>query len=168
MYKILHCKAKARGGRFYLYLFIWLHWVLAAACRIFSCGMWRALVPQPGIEPGPPALQAFHLSHWTAGEVPNANVWKEWWAIQTNGKSENQFICYSPLCFPCYRLTSMLSRLLVGHIVGCCVLAFFLSKFYLLIKVEKKYFFLFPRFIFIPILASIRMARLSLPFSTQD
>ena len=29
-----------RGGKFYLYLFIWLCWVLAAACRVFSCGMW--------------------------------------------------------------------------------------------------------------------------------
>ena len=41
------------------YLFIWLSWVLVAACRI--------LVPQPGIEPKPPALGAWSLSHWTSG-----------------------------------------------------------------------------------------------------
>ena len=34
-----------------------------------SCGMW-ALVPWPGIEPGPPALGVWDLSHWTTREVP--------------------------------------------------------------------------------------------------
>ena len=34
---------------FVLYLFIWMHQI-AAACRIFSCGMWD-LVPGPGIKP---------------------------------------------------------------------------------------------------------------------
>ena len=28
------------------------------------------LVPQPGIEPVPPALEAWILNHWTAREVP--------------------------------------------------------------------------------------------------
>ena len=48
----------------YIYVCIWLHQVLAVACRIcsfsmhtFSCGRWH-LVPQAGIEPGPPALEA--------------------------------------------------------------------------------------------------------------
>ena len=43
---------------FFNYLFIWLHWVLFASCRIFSCDMqtlscnkWD-LVPWPGTEPG--------------------------------------------------------------------------------------------------------------------
>ena len=59
-----------------IYLFIWLRWVLVAACRIFSCGMrtltccvWN-LVPLPGIEPGPPVLGAWSLNHWTTREVP--------------------------------------------------------------------------------------------------
>ena len=30
----------------------------------------RDLVPQPGIEPGLPALGARSLTHWTTGEVP--------------------------------------------------------------------------------------------------
>ena len=34
-----------------------------------SCSM-RDLRPQPGIEPGPPALGAWSLSHWTTREVP--------------------------------------------------------------------------------------------------
>ena len=61
---------------FYIYMFIWLSWVLIEAhetfsCGIqtFSCGIWDP-VPQPGIEPGPPALEAWSLSHWTTMEVP--------------------------------------------------------------------------------------------------
>ena len=34
-----------------------------------SCSMWD-LAPWPGIEPGPPALGAQSLSHWTTREVP--------------------------------------------------------------------------------------------------
>ena len=55
---------------------MWLHQVLVVACRIFtcsmqtlSCSMWD-LVPQPGIEPGSPALGAQSLSHRTTREVP--------------------------------------------------------------------------------------------------
>ena len=33
------------------------------------CGMWDP-VPGPGIEQGPPALEAWSLSHWTTREVP--------------------------------------------------------------------------------------------------
>ena len=33
-----------------------------AACRI--------LVPQPEMEPTSPAVEAWHLNHWTTGEVP--------------------------------------------------------------------------------------------------
>ena len=64
----------------FIYLFIWLHQVLVAACGIFlatcgifNCGMWtlmQDLVPWPGIEPWPPALGAQSLSHWITREVP--------------------------------------------------------------------------------------------------
>ena len=40
--------------------FFWWH---SVACRI--------LVPQPGIEPSPPAVEAQSLNYWTAREVPN-------------------------------------------------------------------------------------------------
>ena len=50
--------------------------VFIAACRIFSCsiqtlswGKWD-LVPWPGIEPGPPELGVWSLSHWMTREVP--------------------------------------------------------------------------------------------------
>ena len=58
-------------------LFIWLHWVLVVACGTFcfscgmqalSCGMWDLVLP-PGIDPGPPALGAWSLSHWTTREI---------------------------------------------------------------------------------------------------
>ena len=41
--------------------------------HVGSFQLWRVvrdLVPSPGIEPGPPALGAQSLSHWTAREVP--------------------------------------------------------------------------------------------------
>ena len=54
---------KTKGGflfvLFYFCLFIWLHWILVAAC----------LVPWPGIKPRSPALGAWSLSHWTTREV---------------------------------------------------------------------------------------------------
>ena len=34
-----------------------------------SCSMW-GLFSLPGIEPGPPTLGAWSLSHWTTREVP--------------------------------------------------------------------------------------------------
>ena len=45
--------------------------LLVVACELFSCSMWD-LVPWPGIEPGPPALGAWSLSHWTTREVLGA------------------------------------------------------------------------------------------------
>ena len=35
----------------------------------------RILVPQPGMEPVPPAVEAQSLTHWTAREVPS---WFSW------------------------------------------------------------------------------------------
>ena len=40
-------------------LFIWL-------CH----AAYEILVPQPGIEPAPPEVEAWSLNHWTAREVP--------------------------------------------------------------------------------------------------
>ena len=57
------------------YLFLWLHQVLVAACGIclvalqtLSYSMWD-LVPWPGIEPQPPALETQNVSHWATREV---------------------------------------------------------------------------------------------------
>ena len=37
------------------------------------CGM-RIIVPQPGVEPVPPALGVISLNHWTTREVPHLCV----------------------------------------------------------------------------------------------
>ena len=42
--------------------------------QTLSCGMWD-LVPRPGIKPGPPALGAWSLSHWTTRAVPEIDFW---------------------------------------------------------------------------------------------
>ena len=42
---------------------LWHEDFLVAACM-------RDLVPQPGIEPRPPVLGAWSLTHWTTREVP--------------------------------------------------------------------------------------------------
>ena len=47
---------------FIIYLFIYF-WPRCLACGI--------LVPQPGIQPVPPAVEAWSLNHWTAREVPS-------------------------------------------------------------------------------------------------
>ena len=46
-----------------------------------ACGI---LVPQPGIEPAPPALWAWSLNHWTTREVPVQGTFR------CSGKQENK------------------------------------------------------------------------------
>ena len=53
----------------YVYLFIWLRWVLVAACELFSCSMWD-LALWPRMEPRPSAWQVQGFSHWTTRGVP--------------------------------------------------------------------------------------------------
>ena len=44
------------------YFILFLFWRHGTACEVF--------IPQSGIEPKPPALEAQRLKHWTAMEVP--------------------------------------------------------------------------------------------------
>ena len=48
-----------------MYLFIFIYSLL----QLLSCSV-RDLVPQPGIRPGPSALQGVYSTHWTTREVP--------------------------------------------------------------------------------------------------
>ena len=57
-------------------LFIWLHQIFLAACKIFgfsmqtlNCGIWD-LFPCSGRELRAPALGVWSLSHWAIREVP--------------------------------------------------------------------------------------------------
>ena len=48
------------------YLFIYIYWLCLAS--------YRFLVHQPGIEPGPSAVEAQSRNHWTAREVPALSI----------------------------------------------------------------------------------------------
>ena len=50
---------------FYFLMFIIIYFIFWLCCA--ACGI---LVPQPGIEPTPPAVEVRSLNHWTAGEIP--------------------------------------------------------------------------------------------------
>ncbi|XP_057560751.1 WD repeat-containing protein 82 isoform X1 [Hippopotamus amphibius kiboko] len=52
-------------------------YVKTAACGIFVAACMWDLVPQPGIEPRPPALGVRSLTHWTTREVPPISRVKE-------------------------------------------------------------------------------------------
>ena len=60
-----------------------------------SCGMWD-LVPRPGIEPRPPALGTWSLSHGTTREVPLTSLFMEW--AQTFGFLTSSQSSYVGLC----------------------------------------------------------------------
>ena len=52
---------------FLIYLFR-LGRVLVAAHGLLAVACLQDLVPRPGLEPGPPALGAWSLTHWTTGK----------------------------------------------------------------------------------------------------
>ena len=58
-------KAKSQGRFFKIFFF--------GHVFLVACGI---LVPQPGMEPMPPAVEAWSLNQWTAREVPKNNFWK--------------------------------------------------------------------------------------------
>ena len=51
-----------------LSFFVFTFWLHRAAGGI--------LVPQPGIQPAPPAVEAWSLNHWAAREVPKGPISK--------------------------------------------------------------------------------------------
>ena len=72
------------GCHFLLRLFIWLPWVLLAACRIFQLWAWGMYLPHQGLNPsllhwtlrvlttgppGSPVADIFHLT-WGAINLP--------------------------------------------------------------------------------------------------
>ena len=61
---------------------------LSFSTQDLSCSMW-GLVPQPGIEPRPPALGAQSLNHWTTKEVTGLYLKRIQW-INRWGRSKIQ------------------------------------------------------------------------------
>ena len=51
------------------FVFCFLFWLCRTACRF--------LVPWPGIEPMPPAVEARSLNHWTTRAVPRIMFWSD-------------------------------------------------------------------------------------------
>ena len=47
--------------------------ILGGEACCAACGI---LVPQPGMEPMPPTVEAWSLNHWTAREFPKEHVYK--------------------------------------------------------------------------------------------
>ena len=57
-----------------IFFFFFFWYILILWLQHIVCGI---LVPQPGIEPMPPALAAPSVNHWTTREVPQANLVKK-------------------------------------------------------------------------------------------
>ena len=60
------------------WFFLKIYYIFILAAPGLHCSTWASLVaacgilvPQPGMEPGPPALGAWSLNHWTTREVPS-------------------------------------------------------------------------------------------------
>ena len=53
----------------HLFIFIWLHWVLVEACRIFRCSMWDLVAKSRS------PVGAWTRSHWTTREAPFLKTW---------------------------------------------------------------------------------------------
>ena len=51
-----------------------LNFFFFCLCRV-ACGI---LVPQPGIEPTPHAVEVWSLNHWTTREAPDISVYNGW------------------------------------------------------------------------------------------
>ena len=82
------------------------------ATEDLSCGMWD-LVPRPGIEPGPPALGAQSLSHWTTREVPKINFLKQ---EITPGKEKTLHFMYLVSHIPKTHHSNYIKGIFLKHI----------------------------------------------------
>ena len=59
-----------------------------------ACGI---LVPQPGIEPTPPAVEAQSLTHWTAREVPKKIFFKEMTKLTMMVAFSSRCVAFGPV-----------------------------------------------------------------------
>ena len=83
-----------------------------------ACG---SSVPQPRIEPVPPALEAWSLNHWTARETPKAGSW--YWH-STAQLDSTSFLGFSSFCMHPFGgrrngVVLMSSCIILGHFAIC-------------------------------------------------
>ena len=88
---------------------------LVESCRVFRCSVWD-LVLWLGIEPWPPALGAWSLSHWTTREV--LNIFSVLCLIQSLC-SEVQVIAILCLLWNFFVVVESLSRVWLCNPVDC-------------------------------------------------
>ena len=86
-----------------------------------ACGI---LVPQPGFEPAPPALEAQSLNHWTAREVPRSKglpaVWASFNPVKLTHKIDHQRERKESQCLmPTRRLPASTGQSAVCVCVSC-------------------------------------------------
>ena len=114
------CRPLPREEGFgFLVFFFWPH---HAACRI--------LVPQPGIEPTPLAVEVRSLNHWTAREVPGFCFFKTGQGFLTPSSFYPGNLCVllvlSSKCFPQSPFPipshNALVQALISHLVCCHLL----------------------------------------------
>ena len=67
----LQCLQVHRQSFFFYELYLFLMCIYFLAVPYSTCGI---LVSQPGIQPTPPALEAWSPNHWTTREVPTQPV----------------------------------------------------------------------------------------------
>ena len=74
--------------------------IFVAACELLVAACMWDLVPRPGIEPGPPALVARSLTHWTTREIPQKPIIKRWFMgkflLQLNQAHKQYRMCVTP------------------------------------------------------------------------
>ena len=76
--------------KLFIYIFIWLHWILVAACGVFimirgpSCPVAHGIfVPQPRTEPTSPALEGGFLTTGPLGKSLFCPFWSQWSSVGT-------------------------------------------------------------------------------------
>ena len=119
---------------------IWLHQVLVAACKISSCGM-QDLVPWPGIEPRPPALGAWSLSHWTTGKVSGWIAFYSLFLCPDLSFSFDSLVC---MANEAHKLNQQISKFpfiwhYTGHVTYCGLKEVQSSHMYRSIKSHRVY-----------------------------
>ena len=117
---------------FKVYFFFNIYLFIYVAALGLNCSMWD-LVPRAGIKPGPCALEAWSLSHWTIREVPQSLLWIKrcYWGSRKVELGKVKESLYPPLK-TLFHLTSFLNVVQTGTSFKYHIHDWNISIFYLL------------------------------------